>query len=226
MLDLHNCLTVVLIIILFVLLFGKKCHELFTMTNVISNIDNNGYKVAAKYEDKQQAADLIADMNLFALKLIERLKYVYIDTPTPEFKQTEEYQRGYMITYALLNRFNPKAVMENDAVSADITSYTTNKGETINMCLREKKSGQNKLHDLGTLQFVFIHEMAHIATKEIDHVVDFWVNFKFLLEFCERQGLYKTKNYQKENFNYCGMEITYSPIEDQALPSYFKPGRK
>ena len=89
------------------------------------------------------------------------------------------------------------------------------------MCLREKLSGEYKFHDIDTLQFVFIYEFVHIVTIEMNHVVSFWINFKFLLEFCNKYDLYKTKNYNIENVNYCGMEITYSPIQDKILPSYF-----
>jgi hypothetical protein len=74
---------------------------------------------------------------------------------------------------------------------------------------------------MDLLQFVFLHELAHIVTKEMNHVSNFWVNFKFLLEFCEKYGLYRVKNYQKENVNYCGMEVTYTPTADKELYSYF-----
>jgi len=191
------------------------------MTPIKSKIDDNTYKVVSFYSDKETASDLIAQMNIFAEKLIKKLKQVYIDNPSEEFKKTKEYEKGYEITVLLLKRFNPRSVVENYSTSPEITSYTTNKGESINMCLREKLSGEYKFHDIDTLQFVFIHELAHIVTIEMNHVVSFWINFKFLLEFCNKYDLYKTKNYNIENVNYCGMEITYSPIQDKILPSYF-----
>lgn len=216
-----NVITILLIILIIYQLFGNLCYEFFMMEHIPSKIDNVEYKVVKKYSDKEMAADIIADMNMFAARLIKELKAIYIDNPSDEFKKTKEYAKGVHLTNLMIRRFNPKAVMENESTSPELTSYTTNKGEVISLCLREKQSGENKFHDMTTLQFVFIHELAHIVTEEHDHVVNFWINFKFLLEFCDKHQLYKTKNYHKENIQYCGMAVTYSPIEDKALPSYF-----
>ncbi|MGL5936428.1 MAG: Wss1p-related putative metallopeptidase [Cetobacterium sp.] len=182
-------------------------------------MDDKEYMVVAKYQDAEKAAELIANLNSFAGNLISELKKVYLE---PRINISEkEYNKGREVVSILMRKFNPKSMRENEPDSPKNTSFTTNKGEIISMCLREKQSGENKFHDMHTLQFVFLHELAHIITKEMDHVSNFWVNFRFLLEFCKKYNLYETKNYNKENINYCGMEVTYSPLEDRNLYSYF-----
>jgi len=113
----------------------------------------------------------------------------------------------------LLNRYNPDNLIENSPKDKQDTSYTLNKGSTIAFCLREKDS-TTQLHDLNTLIFVAIHELAHIAIDDNDHPPKFWKMFKFLLEEAELGGIYKSKDYKKNPVHYCGMEVNYNPIYD------------
>ena len=48
------------------------------------------------------------------------------------------------------------------------------------LCLRHKK-GDHPFHDYNTLQFVMIHEIAHIASISEGHNQEFINNFRFLL---------------------------------------------
>lgn len=217
----NNILIIIIVILVFYQLFGQKCYEFFTLTRIKSNVDNNSYQVVAKYSDTETASNLIADMNIFTIRLIKKLKETYIDTSDSNFMNTKEFKKGYEITNILLKKFNSNAFQENEPDSPETTSYTTNKGEIISMCLREKQSGENKFHDITVLQFVLLHELAHVVTKEMDHILNFWVNFRFLLEFCHKHYLYKSKDYHNETINYCGMTISYNPMGDKSLTSYF-----
>ena len=214
---------IIIILVLIVILFKQKYKDFFTITRIKSTVDYNMYPVASKYVDKEKAANLIGDLNLFTIKLIAKLREVYIDNVDiiKKSRYRKEYRTGAELTNILFKRYSAGSLQENDPVSIDATSYTTNKGEIISFCLREKVSGKNNFHDLHTLQFVLLHELAHIITKEYNHSKSFWTNFKFLLEFCERYNLYKTKNYDLEKTPYCGMYITYNPINDKQLVSYF-----
>lgn len=216
----YYALVIILVILLIYNISCKAYHEFFVMKRV-KTADEKEFMVVAKYEDAEKAAGLISDLNTFALKMISKLRHHYIDNPKDPSMSEKEYAKGQEVTKILMRKYNPKSMRENEPDSPDNTSYTTNKGEVISMCLREKQSGENKFHDFQTLQFVFIHELAHIITKEMDHLNIFWVNFRFLLEFCKKYDLYETKNYVKENINYCGMNVTYSPLEDMSLRSYF-----
>ena len=62
--------------------------------------------------------------------------------------------------------------------------------------------------------FVAIHEMGHIATKEVGHTETFWKNFKFLLKESVNIGIYKPVNYGEKPVSYCSMELNDNPLFD------------
>jgi hypothetical protein len=212
--------TVVIIIILFGLLFYPRACEYFTMTKVKSTVDNAEYLVVKSYADKEQAANLMAEINLFTVKLIQTLKSKY-SQHDPQIMSLAEYIKGREITSVLTKKFKSESLQENLPDSPNKTSYTSNKGEIISLCLREKKTGKDQFHDLDTLKFVLIHELGHIITPELNHSVLFWSNFRFLLEFCNKYKLYTSPDFDKHNVNYCGLEVSYTPINDKTLSSYF-----
>lgn len=213
-------LAVIIIIILFALLFYPKACEYFTMTKVKSTIDNAEYLVVKSYADKEQAANLMAKINLFTIKLIQTLhsKYSHYD---PQVMSLAEYTKGSEITSALTKKFKSESLQENLPDSPNKTSYTSNKGEIISLCLREKKTGRDEFHDLDTLKFVLIHELGHIVTPELNHSMLFWSNFRFLLEFCNKYKLYTSPDFDNNHINYCGLDVSYTPINDKTLSSYF-----
>ena len=97
--------------------------------------------------------------------------------------------------------------------TSELTAYSENKGEKLAFCLARTKHSEN-LIDENTLTFVYIHELAHIASKSIGHKKEFWDNFKFLLEEAKDVGFYSPVDYKKNNQTYCGMTITDNPYYD------------
>jgi hypothetical protein len=85
------------------------------------------------------------------------------------------------------------------------TSYTVNKGEKIYFCLRSKVL--NEIHDMNTLLYVVIHEMAHVACPEYGHTPLFYSIFRFLLQVSIKIGIYKDVDYRFKPQEYCGMTI-------------------
>ena len=71
----------------------------------------------------------------------------------------------------------------------------------------------NKLVDINTMMFVAIHEMGHLASKEIGHVPPFWDNMKFLLEVGIELGIYSKTDYAAAPVSYCGTKITDTPLD-------------
>lgn len=222
----QNLIIIILIIIIFYEELSNRCFEFFNTTFVKSNIDNNQYRVLSSYDDSQKASDTIAELNLFAVQLISKLKAKYIET---EFYDNDdddilennlEYKKGVEITKRLLQNFKSENLKENEPESPSKTSYTKDK-TIIALCLREKDSGNNDLHDIEVLKFVFLHELAHMATTELSHSRNFWTNFKFLLEFCEINNLYIPPNFDEYPKKYCSTNITYNPKNDKNLKSYF-----
>ena len=99
---------------------------------VKSNIDNRQYLVRNQ-EDKQDAADLLANMRGRLEKLINYMKINY-----PNDKRVER----------LIRKFNPDRISES-LKGSKYTSYSINKGEKIVLCLRSKDM-QQKLTDINT----------------------------------------------------------------------------
>lgn len=182
--------------------------------------DGNYYKVVIDYEDQVQAAALIAEINTFTVQLIKKLKQTYRQRDF--MPKTAEEIKGFEVASILSKKYRSESLSENKPKSAYDTSYTQNKGEIISLCLREKQSGKNKFHSIEILKFVMLHELAHIVTPELNHSPLFWNNFRFLLEFCKRHGLYDAPNFTKKNEVYCGLNIEYNPMYDNLnTKSYF-----
>ena len=93
------------------------------------------------------------------------------------------------------------------------TAYSENKGEKIAFCVKRTK-GDGNLIDLNTLMFVAIHEMGHIATKEVGHTETFWKNFKFLLKESVEIGIYNPVDYSEKPVSYCSMKLNDNPLFD------------
>ena len=222
MFDISIIIIILLSITILYILFKESIKESFTLIPVKSNIDGEIYPVVSKYNDKEIAANNIGEMNLFTLNLLKKLKQVYLDSELSSNHNSIDYNRGKNIISILLKRFNTESFKENDSDDPNKTSYTTDKGKIIALCLREKQSGKNKLHDIDLVKFVLLHEIAHIVTVSYSHDSSFWINFKFLLNFCEKYNLYTSVDYAKKNEMYCGLIIEYNPVYDPKVPSYFK----
>ena len=97
-----------------------------------------------------------------------------------------------------------------EAPNDDGSSYTINKGELMALCLRHKK-GEHPFHEYNTLQFVMIHELAHVASISEGHNQEFINNFRFLLRQANALGYYDPVNYSNKPINYCGIKVTNNP---------------
>ena len=115
----------------------------------------------------------------------------------------------------LMRKFNPSNIMETKGGSRQ-TSYSVNKGEKLVFCLRAKNK-QESLVDMNTLTFVALHELAHIMTVSVGHTVEFWKNFKYLLQEAVKIGVYKKVDYSRTPKDYCGMKVTDTPLTDPSL---------
>lgn len=157
--------------------------------------DGNKYLVR-DLPDKQGAADLLAEVRARSELLIDHLK-----------KKAPEDPR----TIQLFQNFQPNKLSEGGD-NAKYTSYSINKGERIIFCLRSR-DGSNKLADINTVMFVAIHELGHLCTTDIGHTKMFWDNFKWLLEDSLDIGIYVKDDYKNSPQEYCGIEITSSPLD-------------
>lgn len=164
------------------------------VTYVSSKVDGKKYLVQNKL-DKQEAADLLANVTNKLIKLCD-----YLEVQYPDNKDVKR----------LCKNFNPESIAET-SYKNKYTSYSINKGEKVIFCLRSR-DGKDELVEENILMFVALHEMAHLMTKTIGHDDNFWNNFRFLLKNAIDIGIYKYVDFDKNPTGYCGIEITSSPL--------------
>ena len=187
-------LLIVFIILIFVILFFVY-NNLYKYDNLIkikSPIDNDYYWVRDK-TDKFQAANTLAKIKINMKKLVS-----YLQLNKAKFPENMSYIKD------LVSRTKKINIMETPQ-DEKYTSYTINKGEKIVFCLRSKLL--DNIHDMNTLMYVVIHEMAHVGCPEYGHTPLFKKIFRFLLEQSIVIGIYKPIDYRINPQNYCGMTI-------------------
>lgn len=161
---------------------------------VRSEVDGRDYLVQSQ-PDRQQAADLLANIRANILKLTGHLQKMY-----PDDERTKRLVRN-------LNIDNISEGTDN----AKYTSYSINKGEKIVFCLRSRDANK-KLVDLNTMMFVALHEVGHVCTESMGHTDEFWDNFRWLLEESIQVGIYRQQDFKTKPKEYCGITITDSPL--------------
>lgn len=184
------------VIIFVILLLHKK------ETYIASAVDNQKYKVLDGFNDSTTAANTLAHINTKNKALIQYM----VD------KYTDPKSTGYILATRLKKRYKDDRLEENDPVDKYNTSFTEDKGEKVALCLREKVTGQNRLHPQNLIEFVNLHELAHIASQGYGHEDEFWDNFAFLLKEAFNAGLHNPTDYSKWPVEYCGLSVSYSPF--------------
>ncbi len=184
-----------------------------------SEIDNRIYKVIESYGKgpnavvggmPKDAADTLAKMNIFLQGVVEYMKNKYII-------RKEGSTNDQVFVKRMVRRYNPDVVVENNPEGVENTSFVVNKGDTIAFCLREATFGTDQIHQIKILKFVALHELAHIGSKPYGHDATFWSDFKFILQNAAESGLYNPIDYNQFPDRYCGIDITYNPLFDEAL---------
>jgi len=168
-----------------------------------SRVDGEKYLVQSDYPDKQEAADMLAQMRKRLETLVEHLGKMMPSDPR---------------TQRIVLKFQPDK-MEEGRDSKKYSSYTIEKGEKIIFCLRSKDA-KKELSDLNTMMFVALHEIAHIASEGIGHGDEFWDNFRWILEEGINIGIYQEVDYEKAPQQYCGITISNSPLRPPSSQSH------
>lgn len=178
--------TCIIVLIIFLKLYQNNNTDITFVTT------NSKEYMVLNYKDKYQAAKLLENIRNNMVKLKEHL----INKYNSKVKN--------------LNRFNDSTVIIEASPSSADKTYTLNKGEKMYFCLRSEET--NEIHELNTLMFVAIHEMAHIMSDSVGHNQEFHENFKFLLKEAVLIGIYKDVDYENNPEMYCGIDINSSPI--------------
>lgn len=182
----------------------------------VSTIDGKEYKIVSSFGDltHQKAADILAHINAFVTVFIEHLTDKYTanaDINTNEYQITIQRRR---IVNNLVKRYDADNLQENNPVDTGSTSFVINKGDQISFCLRDKNTNFKTFHDINSIQFVVLHELAHIGCDEYGHTDNYWKTFGFLLHEAYDAGIYQPVDYSnpEHRMNYCGIDVTVNPF--------------
>ena len=185
---------VAIFVIVVVLIISYIANKSMDVAVVQSRVDDRSY-VVRNLPDKQEAADTLARLNKRMIALVKHM--------TTKYGDGKDVQR-------LARNFNPDNISESGK-NEEFTSYSVNKGERIVFCMRTRDE-RHELQDENLLMYVAIHELAHLATKDVGHTDTFWKNNRLLLNEAIAAGLYTKINFDKAPAKYCGIKISTSIV--------------
>ena len=184
--------TIFLVMVIVVIISVNYYIKNRDVVTIKSTVDGRMYRIADT-PDKQQVADLLANVNKRALKIIEELK-----------------KNGNKDSQRVVRYYNPDRLGENLEYKS-YKAYSLNKGQEIVLCVRNKDN--TIITDMNTMMFVLIHELGHLMTEEDGHPPIFWKNMEYLLRKGDEAGVYKPVNYFREPVDYCGTLIDKTPYQ-------------
>jgi hypothetical protein len=179
------------LVIALILLFNSMAK---TEVSYVKSPFDNKYYLVRNLPNKEEAAYILSIMRQKIFTFRDHLNKV----------------KGQFPEYApyidQLNRRITNVVLSENSPTDTYTSYSINKGDEIVLCLRSRKN-DFQLHDLNTITYVTLHELAHVACPEKDHTVLFKKIFTFFLGQAAEINIYKPVNYSMDPQEYCGMTI-------------------
>ncbi len=185
-------LFILIIIFIFMYYIINKKYGNDNMIYELATFDNHYYWVR-NLNDKSIASNTLAKIKHNMFILIKHLQ-----------NNINSFPKNLSHINDLVKRTKNIYIMETPE-DDEFTSYTINKGEKIVFCIRSKLL--HEIHDMNTLMYVVIHELAHVACPEYGHTPLFKEIFKFLLVESNKIGIYKITNYNQNPQHYCGMTI-------------------
>jgi hypothetical protein len=190
-----------IIILIAIVIIYKYLNSLDVVYVEFFDSNNNKKKYLVRdVEDKEYAVK--------TLLFIENALRQLIDMILKENNMDDDMQRYVM---NIKDKINDVEIQESSSDSL-YTSYSVNKGEILVLCLRSKKTGE--IHDTNDLLYVAIHEIAHIGCPEIGHTDLFYKINRFLIKKAMQYNIYKYVNYNINNRDYCGMNLTINVADN------------
>ena len=219
---------------------GKLKHSEWNTKKVTCTACKEGYNVHNEHHNPVDAAKLMAEINKRNVKLIEFLQNKYVNNPNnfnpdksgaidviPMSQMFSEEHAGSTSEFLqervnqLIKNYESENISEISPLNAKgNTSYTENKKHLV-LCLRKKQADNNglyNLHDINTMMFVVIHELAHMMNNGFGHTDGprgFWSLFRFMLENAVEAGVYTPVDYSKHPIVYCGLLLSYNPLYEK-----------
>ncbi len=202
------CVIIAIIIIIVIIIIKNPSLILIpsykNSTYLQSHVDNHYYRVSTNYDDTQTAADKLGMLNNFNMSLIQYIK--------DKCSSSECSNMQKKINKNLSRRYTSNSLIEHTPEGTKETAYSQFKGKIMAFCLRNQNN--NSFIDNSTLQFVDLHEMAHVASNGYGHGDEFWNIFKQILVEATESNIYEPVDYTKAPVNYCGLVVSHNPYYD------------
>lgn len=180
-------IAIVLLAVILVLYLSRHKTRILSPTT-----DNANQYLVQDFADAARSADMLNQIDQRINKLFD-----YLQANETKWSEYRPY-----IEQLLANKDRIK--LTEASPKSRHTSYTVNKGEEIAICLRNPAGN---IHDINTIMYVTIHELAHVACPEIGHTALFRQIFVFLLERAIEINIYDKVNYRQTPQPYCGIVI-------------------
>lgn len=171
--------------------------------------DGKKYKIfdTKNNELNKKKANMLSSLNKKAHKIIN---YMY-DNKLPSKEIADISKKRFM------------NCIIGEILEKEGGGYTINKGSKMGICLVTK----GKFNDENDAYFVILHELAHVMSNSYGHGDEFKLNFNFIVKLAIKLKLWKSKNYNVEPVDYCGIKVTTTPCTDGSctkdnLDYYFK----
>lgn len=234
--DWKTLLRVILLIIVIMLIFWGFRYSAFNTRPIKAcfstgaKTDCPSFNVHTAHQNQDEAAQLMLKITKKNKQLMDHLREKYLveyQTMNPDKENRIDIVNGLdsNILIAervnqLLKKYDKDNIYEISPLNAtNQTSYTENKRKLV-FCLRNKKpngDGEHDLHDINTIMFVVIHELAHMMNDRWGHKDEFWKLFKFMLQEAVECKAYTPVDYLRNPIVYCGLKISYNPLYDPTL---------
>lgn len=180
----------------------------FLLVLILIYVYNNRNMVKLRGEDgffyyvRKEVDNIIAlkTLTLLRRKLIELINYI-----DNKMEQSNHEYKNYI---KRIKQKLPNVQIRETPSNSSYTSYSVNKGEELNLCIRSKIT--KKFHSINELLYVAIHEIAHIGCPEIGHTKLFYDINKFLLKEAMEYNIYNYVNYNARPMEYCGIQLNHT----------------
>jgi len=208
----YNILIIIIVIVIIITILYYKNPE------YIAVYGNCGLKYSVLRKiGCQEVANILCEINGRCLRLIDYLKYKYIDNGIQNYKENSK------LGYPLSGKEKTKLLIEeydiDDLIEDDDETFLLGKGDKIYVCLRDITTG--KLYDINFLMFIIIHELSHIITKTFQHTPEFWINNIWLMKEAELCKIYKGEDYKLKPVKYCdGFIVNNNPSFDTGFKNF------
>jgi len=206
-----RAIILIVIVILFVIFFATSSEYFSVKVRACPTCE--AYSVSAMFDDKQEAAQLMHNVDMNVTKLLTFMENKYLARDNLDYVRFNLLRSDVVngienirkrFSHERFTEISPGNIMGN-------TSYTENKN-TLIVCLRHKTGPQKgELYDINTVMFVVLHELAHMMNNDWGHKQHFWDLFSFLLHNAEEAGIYYPVDYSQTPLNYCGINIRHNP---------------